>query len=100
MLKLIPEADVEVVERCSGHGGSWGFKNGNFDTALKIGRPVARTVRDGNKAFVTSECPLAGVHIAQGVARQNDGKPAEEQHTPTLLRHPIQLMAKAYNLPY
>ena len=100
MLKLIPEADVQVVERCSGHGGSWGFKKGNFDTALKVGRPVARTVRDGNKAFVTSECPLAGVHIAQGVERQNDGKPVEEQHTPTLLRHPIQLMAKAYNLPY
>src|SRR5262249_53910291 len=24
MLRLLPEADVSVIERCSGHGGSWG----------------------------------------------------------------------------
>ncbi|MEK4033823.1 heterodisulfide reductase-related iron-sulfur binding cluster [Methylocystis sp. IM2] len=26
LLKLIPQADVAVVERCSGHGGAWGYK--------------------------------------------------------------------------
>ena len=25
MMRLIPEADVAVIERCSGHGGSWGI---------------------------------------------------------------------------
>jgi glycerol-3-phosphate dehydrogenase subunit C len=89
MLRLLPEADVQVVERCSGHGGSWGFKTGNFDTALKIGRPVARQVRDGAKGFVTSECPLAGVHIRQGVEKLGAA-------APELLTHPIQLVARAY----
>ena len=28
MLRLLPDPDVAVVERCSGHGGSWGFKTG------------------------------------------------------------------------
>ena len=61
-----PEPDVAVIERCSGHGGSWGFKRCNFDTALKVGRPAARQARDGGKAFVTSECPLAGVASGAG----------------------------------
>ena len=69
MLRLIPGADVQVIERCSGHGGSWGFKKDNFETALKVGRPVARQASEGGKAFVTSECPLAGVHIAQGMEK-------------------------------
>jgi glycerol-3-phosphate dehydrogenase subunit C len=91
LLRLIPGAEVEVIERCSGHGGAWGFKKGNFETALKIGKPVARTVANGDKKFVTSECPLAGVHILQGVEKLGGSAPP-----PSLLRHPIQLLARAY----
>lgn len=92
MLKLLPEADVQVMERCSGHGGSWGFKQQFFETALKVGRPVARTTKESGKAFVTSECPLAGVHIRQGVDKLGDGA------KPTLVTHPIQLFARSYGL--
>ncbi len=93
MLKLIPEAEVHVVERCSGHGGAWGFKKPHFDTALKVGNPVARAVDNGGKAFVTSECPLAGVHIQQGVNALGSDQPK-----PELIKNPIQLMAKAYGI--
>jgi len=93
MLRLIPGADVNVIERCSGHGGAWGFKKGNFDTALKVGKPVARQAKDAGKSFVTSECPLAGVHIKQGVEKLGGG--AEK---PELVRHPIQILARAYGL--
>jgi glycerol-3-phosphate dehydrogenase subunit C len=91
MLKLLPGADVQVIERCSGHGGTWGFRKPNFETALKVGRPVARQVAESAKAFVTSECPLAGVHIAQGVERLGGNKPI-------LLGHPIELVARAYGV--
>jgi glycerol-3-phosphate dehydrogenase subunit C len=93
MLKLLPGADVAVIERCSGHGGAWGFKSPNFETALKVGRPVARRVRDAGKAFVTSECPLAGVHIRQGVAKLAPG-----DHKPVLIDHPIELLGRAYGI--
>ena len=46
MLRLLPDADVAVIERCSGHGGSWGFKKEHFETALKVGRPVVRQARN------------------------------------------------------
>jgi glycerol-3-phosphate dehydrogenase subunit C len=93
MLRLIPSADVQVIERCSGHGGAWGFKKGNFDTAMKVGRPVARQASEGGKSYLTSECPLAGAHIAQGIEAMG-----ANAHKPTLVRHPIQLMALSYGI--
>jgi glycerol-3-phosphate dehydrogenase subunit C len=93
MLRLLPDADVAVIERCSGHGGSWGAMKGNFDTALKIGKPVARQAAKNAKAFLASECPLAGMHIVQGMEAL-DG----EAKTPPVAFHPIELMARAYGL--
>jgi len=91
MLRLVPKAEVKVIERCSGHGGSWGFKKEHFENALKVGRPVARQVAEAGKGYVMSECPLAGVHIAQGADRV-----APDAPKPTLVTHPIQILARAY----
>jgi len=93
MLRLIPDADVAVIERCSGHGGSWGVMKDNFDTALKVGKPVARQARKAGKQYVASECPLAGAHILQGMAR-TDGDGAVPDTAP----HPIELFARAYGI--
>ncbi len=90
MLRLLPQSELDVVERCSGHGGSWGVKKGNFEVAMKVGRPAARQAAKDGKAFLASECPLAALHLQQGVAAL-DGKPMET-------RHPIELMAMAYGL--
>ena len=75
LLRLIPQADVAVIERCSGHGGSWGVMKANFETAIKVGKPVARSVAKGGKRYLASECPLAGEHIVQGLQRLDDDKP-------------------------
>jgi glycerol-3-phosphate dehydrogenase subunit C len=93
MLRLIPSASVKVIERCSGHGGSWGFKQDHFETAMKVGRPVARQAAQNGPGFVMSECPLAGVHIVQGMERVGGDAPR-----PELVTHPIQLLARAYGL--
>jgi glycerol-3-phosphate dehydrogenase subunit C len=91
MLRLIPDADVAVIERCSGHGGSWGVMEENFEIALKVGRPVARNAAQSGKAFVASECPLAGDHIVQGMHRLEGTAVTVEQSV-----HPIELLARAY----
>ena len=93
MLRFLPEADVAVIERCSGHGGSWGAMKENFEVALKIGKPVARQAAKNAKAHVASECPLAGMHILQGMDLL-DG----EAKAPKEALHPIELMARAYGL--
>jgi glycerol-3-phosphate dehydrogenase subunit C len=93
MLRLIPGADLAVIERCSGHGGSWGVLKGNFETALKVGRPVARSAAQSGKRRLASECPLAAVHIRQGIERL--GGEAPDMGTPL---HPIELMAQSYGI--
>jgi glycerol-3-phosphate dehydrogenase subunit C len=93
MLRLLPDADIAVIERCSGHGGSWGVMKDNFETALKVGKPVARQALKNGKHFVASECPLAGLHIAQGIERLVD-----EPTTMETVAHPILLLAQAYGL--
>jgi glycerol-3-phosphate dehydrogenase subunit C len=93
MLRLIPEADVSVIERCSGHGGSWGIRKENFDIALKVGKPVARAASEQGKAYIASECPLAGKHVVQGASKLA-GESLKVEHA----SHPIEIFAKAYGL--
>ncbi|MFO0998003.1 MAG: heterodisulfide reductase-related iron-sulfur binding cluster [Alphaproteobacteria bacterium] len=94
LLKLIPDANVTVIERCSGHGGAWGVRKGNFDVALKVGRPVARQAVQAKTRYLASECPLAAAHIRQGMAlAEEDGG-----EIPATTHHPIELFAKAYGL--
>jgi glycerol-3-phosphate dehydrogenase subunit C len=93
LLGLIPQADVAVVERCSGHGGAWGYKKGNFETAMKVGKPAMRQLNAAGKKHVVSECPLAGLHLEQGI----EGL-AGETPKPERVGHPIVLMARAYGV--
>jgi len=92
MLRLIPQARPQVVERCSGHGGKWGIFKDNFQTALKVGKPAARAIDKQNPDYVVSECPLAGPHLQQVL------KSIDSNVTPERIGHPIEVMAKAYGL--
>jgi len=97
MLRLLPDAEVAVIERCSGHGGSWGVLTGNFDTAVKVGRPVGRQALKNAKPFLSTECPLAGMHIVQEMEILADGDGT--QSVPTRSMHPIELIARSYGIP-
>ena len=90
---MIPDLKVDVIERCSGHGGSWGIKKGNFETALKVGRPVSKKTIQLENKYLVSECPLAGVHIEQGVEKLN------KEFKLKTLSHPIEILEKSlFNL--
>jgi glycerol-3-phosphate dehydrogenase subunit C len=94
MLRLVPGMDLTVVERCSGHGGAWGCKGEHFEIALKVGKPAARQIAGSGKKYMVSECPLAGLHLEQGVERvESEGQPQPER-----LAHPIELLARAYGV--
>ncbi len=91
LLRMIPETKVDVIERCSGHGGSWGMMVDHFEVAMKVGKPVFREAVAKGNHYVASECPLATAHIAQGLDREKEG------HTLINL-HPLEIFAKAYGL--
>ena len=65
MLKLIPDSKVNVIDRCSGHGGSWGVKKGNFDSAIKVGKIPTKNAMKCDSKYFASTCPLAGEHMKQ-----------------------------------
>jgi len=102
MLRLIPDTKVAVVERCSGHGGSWGVMKENFEVALKVGKPVMRqgleNVTEKGHGHVVSECPLAADHILQGMERMAAEKGVDRKTLPATSEHPIELMARAWGL--
>ena len=92
MLRQIPGLELKVIERCSGHGGSWGLHKDNFEVAMKIGAPVAKEAAKAGHGLLASECPLAGRHILQGLER------VEGATVPAESLHPIQILARAYGL--
>ena len=93
MLRMIPRCNVLTMQRCAGHGGTWGVMKRNFETGMKVGEPVIRQAAESGRAYIASECPLAGDHIVQGMERFNAGRAA-----PARSYHPIELMAKSYGI--
>ncbi len=95
LLKSLPETTVNTVERCSGHSGVWGTRKQFHSMAMKIGRPVFRNMASVKPDYVSSDCPLAGHHIAQGI--DQFAKEALDGKAP-VVAHPITLIRIAYGL--
>lgn len=89
-LQLIPDTTLNIVERCSGHAGTFGVKKEFHGTAMKIGRPVFKAMANNAPDVISSDCQLAGHHIEQGMEEAGSGKPA--------LVHPLALLRKAYGI--
>ena len=90
MLKLIPNVKIDVVERCAGHGGTFGVMKETHDLAIKVGRPTARQIKNKNNKYMASDCPLAGKHLKQ---LEVDTNISNDEAV-----HPIELIAKSYRL--
>ncbi len=86
LLQLVPDTKVNMVERCAGHDGTWGVKNEYFEMSMKIGKPVFKAMAQSEPDYVSSDCPIAGRHILQGMG------------TDTAKQHPISLLRIAYGL--
>ena len=90
MLKLIPNVKIDVVERCAGHGGTFGVMKETHDLAVKVGRPTIRQIKNKNNKYMASDCPLAGKHLKQ---LETDTNISNDEAL-----HPIELVAKSYKL--
>jgi len=86
LLQLIPDTRVDAIERCSGHDGTYAVKKEFHEISMKICRPVVnRVVRDEVDHY-SSDCPMAGHQIENGLA---NGKAPE---------HPLSLLRMAYGI--
>jgi Fe-S oxidoreductase len=85
-LSLVPDTTVEIIERCSGHDGTYAVKKEFHAAAMKIVKPVAERVKAAQAQHYGSDCAMAGHHIENGL---KDGRAPE---------HPITLLRKAYGI--
>lgn len=85
-LKLVPGTEVDVIERCSGHNGTYAVKTEFHETSMKIAKPVVNRVSASAGQYYSSDCPMAGQQIANGL---DDGS------EPT---HPMTLFRRAYGI--
>jgi glycerol-3-phosphate dehydrogenase subunit C len=86
VLRLVPDTTIEVIERCSGHNGTYAVKSAFRDASMKIGRPVFERVRESGADYYASDCPMAGHQIESGLAAARE---------PT---HPLKLLRMAYGI--
>jgi Fe-S oxidoreductase len=86
VLALVPGTQVEPIERCSGHDGTYGVKKQYRDISMKIGRPVFSRVTAAAPDHYSSDCPMAARQIESGL---------EAAGGPT---HPLTLLRMAYGI--
>ena len=86
VLEWIPETSVSTVERCAGHDGTYGVKSEFFANSMKIGRPVFRQMAETDPDYVSSDCPIAGRRIMQGIGDSDVAHRARKEHPLTLIR--------------
>jgi glycerol-3-phosphate dehydrogenase subunit C len=93
MLRLIPNIKLDLVERCSGHGGTFGVMKETRPMAVKVGKPAAKLVAQKANETLCSDCPLACKHLGQLVSADlaDGAKPPRQAH-------PIEILAQAYGL--
>ena len=86
LLQLVPDTQVDAIERCSGHDGTYAVKSEFHEISMKIAKPVVSRVEKAGADYFSSDCPMAGHQIENGL--KNNTKPT----------HPLTLLRIAYGL--
>jgi len=75
ILQLVPDTQVEAIERCSGHDGTYAVKREFHDISRKIARRVVNKVKKSEADHFISDCPMAADQIAQDIAGRDGENP-------------------------
>ncbi len=86
VLELIPGTQINAIERCSGHDGTYGVRNSTWAKSQKIARPAISRAEKMEADYLVSDCPMAATQIAGGL---------ELKHGET---NPLSLLRKAYGI--
>jgi Fe-S oxidoreductase len=86
ILNMIPDTKVNVLERCSGHDGTYGVRAETYTHAVKIAKPIVNKIKSADSNYISSDCPMACSHISHLSEQMGKSK------------HPISLLKIAYGL--
>ena len=88
ILSKIPESDITIIERCSGHDGTYAIKAESFEKSIKIRKPVVTKIKKDNYKVFTSDCPMAAKHIGNAL----------DKDSIEVKLHPISILKTAYGI--
>jgi len=86
VLSLVPGTEINAIERCSGHDGTYGVRNDTWAKSQKIAKPVINRAQKMEADYLVSDCPMAATQIADGLVLK---------HAET---NPMTLLRKAYGI--
>lgn len=81
LMRRIPKVKIRLVDRCSGHDGTWAMKTEFFELSMKNGQAAFEEMKEAEAEVWASDCPLAAIQFEQATGK----KPL----------HPIQVLARA-----
>lgn len=86
LFNLVPGTELDVIERCSGHDGTYAVKQEYHEISMRICRAVVTRVNKAEADHYASDCPMAGHQIENGL--KDDSMP----------EHPLTLLRQAYGI--
>ncbi len=86
IIQLVPGTTIEVIERCSGHDGTYAVKSEYHEISMKICRPITNKIKTSEVDHYVSDCPMAVHQIENGL--EGDMKPES----------PFRLLKLAYGI--
>lgn len=82
LLRMIPGLELVVLDsECCGLAGTYGFKEENYQTSMKIGSHLFETIKTSQADFAITDCETCKWQI--------------EENTQLETIHPISLLAMA-----
>jgi len=88
ILSKIPDSEITMIERCSGHDGTYAIKLESFENSVKIRKPIISKIKKDNYKIFTSDCPMAAKHIGNEL----------NSNTIDIKLHPISILKSAYEI--
>jgi len=84
ILGLVPDTDVEIIDKCSAVDGTWGMKTQHYETGRAYAQKLTKAVARAEASIVVTDCALSARRMEQ-----------ENAVTPL---HPMEALAIAYGL--
>jgi len=87
VLELIPDTNITLIERCSGHDGTYAVKKEYHEISMNICKPIINKISGSDLDHYISDCPMAGHQIDNGI-----------QNIEIRSESPFTLLRKAYGI--
>lgn len=84
ILGLLPDTEVEVIEKCSAVDGTWGMKAQHYEMGRRYAQKLAHGIEGADARLVVTDCPLSALRIN----KENEVRAI----------HPVEALAEAYGL--